>query len=65
MMLPAAFSSRTHYIDLGDHLFLPVGSQMFIPFLEAGGTRRHNPLRVYDAAGNYSESSQVVHVASQ
>jgi hypothetical protein len=51
---------RNYYVDLGDHLFLPVGSELFVPFLEAGD--QTITLRVYDGAGNYTERTQVVHV---
>ncbi len=51
---------KNYYVDLGNHLFLPIGSQLFIPFLELGDQKV--VLRVYDAAGNYSEKSQVIHV---
>lgn len=54
---------RNYYIDLGNHLFLPVGSNPFIPFLEVGD--RKLILRVYDNANNYSERSQVIHVNSK
>jgi hypothetical protein len=52
---------QNYYVDLGNHLFLPTGSQLFVPFLEAGD---HTViLRVYDEAGNYAEHTQIVHVA--
>jgi hypothetical protein len=54
---------KNYYVDLGNHLFLPIGSQLFIPFLEAGNQKVI--LRVYDAAGNYSEKSKVIHVQSR
>lgn len=51
---------RNYYADLGNHLFLPVGSELFVPFLEPG---EHDiTLRVYDDAGNYSEKTQVIYV---
>jgi hypothetical protein len=52
---------RNYYVDLGSHLFLPVGQELFVPFLDAGDQTL--TLRVYDAAGNYSEKSQVIRVA--
>lgn len=51
---------KNYYVDLGNRLFLPIGSQLFIPFLEAGDQKI--VLRVYDTAGNYSEKSQIIHV---
>ncbi len=52
---------RNYYVDLGNHLFLPVGSELFIPFLQAG--EQKILLRIYDEAGNYAEKTQVVQVA--
>jgi hypothetical protein len=54
---------HNYYIDLGNHLFLPIGQQLFVPFLEAGNQKV--TLRVYDSAGNYSEKSQIVHVENK
>ena len=51
---------RNYYIDLGNRLFLPVGSNIFIPFLEPGNQKI--TLRVYDDAGNYAEQSRIVRV---
>jgi hypothetical protein len=51
---------QNYYVDLGNHLFLPTGSQLFIPFLEAGDQKVI--LRVYDTADNYTERSQIIHV---
>jgi hypothetical protein len=51
---------RNYYVDLGSHLFLPVGSELFVPFSEAG--EQKVTLRVYDTAGNYSEKSLIIHV---
>ena len=51
---------KNYYIDLGSHLFLPAGSNLFIPFLEAGD--QVITLRVYDGAGNYSERTQTIQV---
>lgn len=51
---------QNYYVDLGNHLFLPTGSQLFIPFLEAGD--QTVVLRVYDSADNYAEKSQIIHV---
>ncbi len=51
---------KNYYVDLGSHLFLPTGSQLFIPFLDLGDQKII--LRVYDDAGNYSEKSQIIHV---
>ena len=53
---------QNYYVDVGNHLFLPIGSQLFIPFLEAGN--QQVKLRVYDNAGNYSEQSRTIHVAA-
>ncbi len=49
-----------YYVDLGGHLFLPVGKDMFVPFIDKGN--QAVTLRVYDNAGNYTESSKTVHV---
>lgn len=54
---------KNYYVDLGNHLFLPIGDQLFIPFLESGDQKI--VLRVYDVAGNYSEQSSVIHVEKQ
>ncbi len=54
---------QNYYVDLGNHLFLPTGSQLFIPFLELGDQKV--VLRVYDAAGNYSEKSQIIYVENK
>ncbi len=54
---------QNYYVDLGNHLFLPTGPQLFIPFLEAGDQKII--LRVYDDAGNYAEKSQIVHVEAK
>lgn len=54
---------KNYYVDLGSHLFLPIGSQLFIPFLEAGDQKV--VFRVYDNATNYSEKSQIIHVESK
>ena len=51
---------QNYYIDLGNHLFLPVGRTLFLPLLEAGD--QNVILRVYDSAGNFSEKTQVVRV---
>lgn len=51
---------KNYYVDLSNHLFLPTGSQLFVPFLEVGDHKV--VLRVYDDAGNYSEKSQVINV---
>ena len=51
---------RNYYVDLGNHLFLPIGPQLFIPFLEAG--EQKVVLRVYDDAGNYSEALKTIEV---
>ncbi len=51
---------NNYYVDLGNHLFLPVGSQLFVPFLKAGDQKV--VLRVYDTAGNYIEKSQTIDV---
>jgi hypothetical protein len=54
---------QNYYVDLGNHLFLPVGSELYIPFLVPGDQKVL--LRVYDDAGNYSEEIKVVHVENQ
>ena len=54
---------QNYYVDLGNHLFLPTGSQLYIPFLEPGDQKV--TLRVYDLANNYSEKTQIVHVESK
>ncbi len=51
---------KNYYIDLGNHLFLPAGAQLYIPFVESGNQKI--TLRVYDGAGNYSEKSEVISV---
>jgi hypothetical protein len=51
---------RNYYADLGNHLFLPIGRELFIPFLEVGDQKV--TLRVYDDAGNYSEKTQIIYV---
>jgi hypothetical protein len=57
---PASGVQKNYYVDLGNHLFLPIGDQLFVPFLEAG--EQKVTLRVYDTAGNYAEKSQIIHV---
>lgn len=54
---------NNYYVDLGNHLFLPVGQELFVPFIDAGD--QSITLRVYDRAGNYTEKSQVVHVEKE
>lgn len=54
---------QNYYVDLGNHLFLPVGRDLSIPFLEAGD--QEVTLRVYDGANNYSEKSQIIHVEAK
>ncbi len=49
-----------YYVDLGNHLFLPIGLNLFVPFLESGD--QNITLRIYDNAGNYSERTDVVKV---
>lgn len=51
---------QNFYIDLGSQLFLPVGREMYVPFLKAGN--QTIILRVYDDAGNYTDTSTVIHV---
>ncbi len=51
---------RNYYVDLGNKLFLPIGSNLFVPFLEKGN--QTVTLRVYDGANNYSEKSQIIYV---
>lgn len=52
---------RNYYVSIGDNLFLPVGSQLYIPFVHSG--TEQVVLRVYDEAGNYSEKMQTVEVS--
>jgi hypothetical protein len=52
-----------YYVDLGDHLFLPIGKQLFVPFLNSGDQKV--TLRVFDDAGNYTEKTQIIHVQSR
>lgn len=54
---------KNFYIDLGNHLFLPIGPQLFIPFLERG--EKKIVVRVYDNAGNYAEKTQTVYVKNK
>lgn len=54
---------QNYYVDLGDNLFLPIGSQLFVPFLDSGDQRVI--LRVYDLANNYSEKTQIINVQSK
>ncbi|MCX6756076.1 MAG: hypothetical protein NTX85_01935 [Candidatus Nomurabacteria bacterium] len=51
---------KNYYVDLGGHLFLPVGSEMFVPFLSLG--KQSITLRVYDTAGNYAEQMESINV---
>lgn len=51
---------QNYYIDLGNHLFLPTKSQLFIPFMERGLHKLK--IRVYDNAGNYSEQNKTIKV---
>lgn len=51
---------KNFYIDLGNHLFLPIGQNLFVPFLDEGEQKL--TLRVYDGAGNFSEKDQVIRV---
>ncbi len=51
---------KNYYVDLGDHLFLPIGSELFVPFLSPGDQKI--VLRVYDSAGNFSEKFKIIHV---
>jgi len=51
---------KNYYIDLGNHLFLPVGDSLFVPFMEPG--EQMVTFRVYDNAGNYSEKNEIIHV---
>jgi hypothetical protein len=53
---------NNYYVDLGNRLFLPFGSEIAVPFLEPGN--KTLILRVYDGAGNYSEKKQMVHVVN-
>lgn len=55
---PRSGVQRNYYIDFGDHLFLPAGSQLYVPFLEAG--EQTIVLRVYDGAGNYAEERRTI-----
>ena len=54
---------KNYYVDLGNHLFLPIGPDLFVPFMEAGDQKII--LRVYDSAGNYTEKTQVIHVLAK
>ena len=51
---------HNYYVDLGNKLFLPIGPNLFVPFLEPGN--QTIVLRVYDQANNYSEKSQIINV---
>jgi hypothetical protein len=54
---------RNFYVDLGNHLFLPVGSTLYIPFDEIG---EHDiVVRAYDKAGNYTERSITITVTEK
>jgi hypothetical protein len=49
---------RNFYVDLGNHLFLPVGSTLYVPFDEEGS---HTVVvRAYDNAGNYTERTVTI-----
>lgn len=52
---------KNYYVDLGNNLFLPIGQQLFIPFLSAG--TQSIKMRVYDNAGNYTDQSKSIHVS--
>jgi hypothetical protein len=54
---------HNYYVDLGNHLFLPIGQDLFVPFLDAGD--QPITLRVYDNAGNYSELKKIIHVEAK
>ncbi len=54
---------KNYYVDLGNHLFLPTGLELFVPFIEPGDQKL--VLRVYDDAGNYSEKTQIIHVQAK
>ena len=60
---PVSGIQHNYYIDLGNHLFLPIGQELFVPFLTTGDQQLK--LRVYDSAGNYSEKIQTVHVENK
>ncbi len=51
---------RNYYVDLGGHLFLPVGKDLFVPFLDVGD--QIVTLRVYDNAGNYTDYKKTINV---
>ena len=51
---------RNFYVMIDDNYFLPSGSSLFMPFVEAG---KHKIIvRAFDNAGNYSDSVQEVEV---
>lgn len=52
---------RNYYIDLGNKLFLPVGQELFVPFMERGD--QQVTLRVYDNAGNFTDAKEVIKVS--
>jgi hypothetical protein len=54
---------RNYYVDLGNHLFLPVGAELYIPFIHSG--EQPVTLRVYDDAGNYSQKKEIIKVQSR
>lgn len=51
---------KNYYVTVGSHVFLPVGSQLFVPFVQPGV--QSLTLRVYDAAGNYTEATKKIYV---
>lgn len=51
---------QNYYVNLGNHLFLPVGSDLFLPLLKVG--EQKVVLRVYDDAGNFTEMTKVINV---
>lgn len=52
----------SYYVRFGEGIFLPVGSQLFVPFLEAGTHRM--TVRAFDRANNFSDSTVEVKVSS-
>ena len=53
---------KNYYVNISNNLFLPVGQELFVPFLTEGD--QTIVLRVYDNAGNYIDKSQTIHVGS-
>lgn len=51
---------QNYYIDFDNHLFLPAGKELFVPFIEPGV--QTITLRVYDNADNYTEEQRTIEV---